>query len=243
MKGALKPGPLRASPQGNVVSRGGSNPESGTMGLAALAASPELTALKGGLDGGNVALACSQATFNFLQNHILPNHQLKIMTWTGEVPFDPEAGIHFIPFELPERSKGRRGPIVASDGNVLLVTSVFFDAYISNPGLPGALIEVDRGGLPQVCFGLLQDDGTQALPAQTVVNGILCNGRRLRDLGGLDTLPTLNDRVDRGVIGYYEVIKPPFPGFPEVVRARMSGFFVGSTLLTEALERCGVTGG
>lgn len=191
------------------------------------------------------AFSASGAAFEFLRANVLKTDAITPVIVQGWSLFDRTVGVHLIDlgpaegFATPQMSSGRvlGGSFVVPENKVLIVTSFRAFAGRSNPGLPGAHVEVDSFSLVgQVYFYLLFDSGKKGMPTETFVNGDGHSGTEIVNPVVNINTPVLTDWAQDNIRAVYEVRAQPFPGFPKFVGAELRGYLVNSVLFNQAVE-------
>lgn len=179
---------------------------------------------------------CSKATFAFLLNNVLRDSDLTVVDLTGAVLFDRSVGTHMIPLASGGdriSAPAREGAFVIPQGMSLIVTEFYPFAGVPNVGLPGAYSSIDPLSLiGQVTFFLIETGGRHLFNAQTTTPFGTASGVAILNESVSDGYPAITATVKQGgVIGAYQVLSPPFPGWPKIVGVRVKGFLVDNVLL------------
>lgn len=203
-------------------------------------------ALANGPDGPilGAPFSCGAAALDWLRANILPADIHPIILY-GLETFDRSPGVHQIAMTRGAPTlpgfQGKPGSIIIPAGNAFIVTDFVGLAMESVFGLPGALKEVDIASLARnLCFSLVQQNGAQALPQSTLLggeNGRICPGTPFIRDSAVFGYPALTHTVKMSMQALYHVQVPPYPGFPDVIGARVKGYLVSLQLLAAALER------
>lgn len=190
------------------------------------------------------SFSCSAATLEFLRTNIIRNSDLQIIDLTGETVFDRTVGVHTIPLTQPtERfaAPAASGAFVIGRGQAFIVTKFQPFAGVPNVGLPGAYTTIDPLSLAgQVGFYLLGSGGHATFNQQTITPNSIINGTSiLSPLISDQNTPSLTVAIEQeSVSAVYQVVSPPFPGFPKIVGVRVKGYLIDAILLKEIMDGC-----
>jgi hypothetical protein len=190
--------------------------------------------------------SCSRATFDFLRGNVLRNPgDIQVIILYGLQKFDRRTGQHQIALDRGGRDTPnaitRDGAIVVPDGKAFIVTDFVGAAFESVFGLPGALRSIDPASLSMnLCFSLVQQNGQQALPQSALLGGLgghFCNGTPFLNDSAVFGYPALTQTIRMPAQALYTVQVPPYPGFPDVIGARVKGYLVNQQLLAAVQDR------
>ena len=201
----------------------------------------------GGPGGPLVApFSCSRSTFDFLRANILRNPgDMQVIILYGLQRFDRSVGQHQIALDKGGRDTPnaitKDGAIVIPDGQAFIVTDFIGVAFQSVFGLPGAVRSIDPASLClNLCFSFVQQNGQQALAQSALIGGLggnFCNGTPFLNDPAVFGYPALTQTIKIPAQALYTVQVPPFPGFPDVIGARVKGYLVNQQLLSAVQDR------
>jgi len=190
--------------------------------------------------------SCSRSTFDFLRTNVLRNPgDLQVIILYGLQRFDRSIGQHQIALDKGGRDTPnaitRDGAIVVPDGKAFIVTDFVGLAFESVFGLPGAMRTIDPASLSMnLVFSLVQQNGQQALPQGALLGGLdgtFRNGTPFLNDSAVFGYPALTQTIKMPAQALYTVAVPPYPGFPDVIGARVKGYLVNQQLLAAVQDR------
>lgn len=186
---------------------------------------------------------CSLVTAEFLRQAVLRDEDILLVDLTGSVAFDSTPGTHIIPL-MQENDRltapGRAGAFYIGQGQALVITDFEAFATVPNVGLPGGNISIDPLALiGQVTFSLVSQGGAHPFNQQSSTPNSTSSGTSILYRPIRHGHPVVTATVKTGnVVAQYNVVNPPFPGFPRVVGASMKGYLLDANLLNQIQNQC-----